>query len=46
MSGKASVTCWRPKCGKTASSKNFYLSIVNVYIIFFLDLMQVPRKFL
>ena len=44
MSRKASVTCWRPKCGKTASSKNFYLSIINVYVIFFLDLIQVPSK--
>ena len=43
MSGKASLTCWRAKCSETAGLKNYYWLIHTVYVLFFLDLIQVTR---
>ena len=42
ISGKAALTCWRVKCGKTASLKTFS-SWWILYICFLLDLIQVSR---
>ena len=51
MSGKASLICWRNKCGKTATIKNFYCLLHTVYTLFFLDLILqyfnilVPKRY-
>ena len=44
MSGIASLACWRAKCGEKANVKYFYQLIHTVYMLFFLDLIPVPRN--
>ena len=34
MPGKTSWTCWKVKCGETASLKNFYEMIHAVHMLF------------
>ena len=46
MSGKTSSTCWRAKCGETASLKIFYNLIHTVQKLFFalnISLKKLPK---
>ena len=43
ISGKTSSSCWRTKCGETASLKNFYQLSYNVQCCF-LQSIKVPRN--